>query len=299
MPSDETSRSCISSALDPDGKSDAKVASALKKAWTIRERIVKATQEQQKLQSEQSILQSASDQTRQTFKSLQRNTGVDDLRKQLSERLIQLDSRLAEVTKRAYALAGARDPLTKQETVKPGLSLNAYRAFTRLAAPFTPLLLGWRTRRGKEERERSSERYGLASAPRPNGFLVWFHAASVGELNAALPVIDAIAAERPDVRVLLTTATVTSAGLARARLPRGQYVSVHNLSGGVQQVDRTFQLYPVDDDLDGFAVPDLPDRASGQSLGGDMTDAGAGGNAAEPRVGDDGDVLAEIEVLER
>jgi 3-deoxy-D-manno-octulosonic-acid transferase len=144
---------------------------------------------------------------------------------------IGIERTLAEVTGRAYALAGASDPLNKQQTVKPGLSLNAYRAFTRLATPFTPLLLGWRTRRGKEEWERRSERYGRASAPRPKGFLVWFHAASVGELNAALPVIEAIAAERPDVRLLLTTATVTSAGLARARLPRGvvhQYVPFDN-----------------------------------------------------------------------
>jgi 3-deoxy-D-manno-octulosonic-acid transferase len=44
-------------------------------------------------------------------------------------------------------------------------------------------------------------------------------------------VIETIAAERPEVRVLLTTATVTSARLARARLPRGvlhQYVPLDN-----------------------------------------------------------------------
>ena len=138
---------------------------------------------------------------------------------------------LAEATARAYALAGASDPLTKQETIKPGLSLKAYRVLTRLAAPFAPLILAWRTRRGKEEPDRRPERYGLASAPRPPGFLAWFHAASVGEANAALPVIETIAAERPEIRMLLTTATVTSARLARARLPRGvlhQYVPLDN-----------------------------------------------------------------------
>jgi 3-deoxy-D-manno-octulosonic-acid transferase len=121
--------------------------------------------------------------------------------------------------------------LTKQEAVKPGLSLMAYRALTRLAAPFAPLILAWRMRRGKEEPGRRAERYGLSSAPRPPGFLAWFHAASVGEANAALPVIETIAAERPEVRMLLTTATVTSARLARARLPRGvlhQYVPLDN-----------------------------------------------------------------------
>jgi 3-deoxy-D-manno-octulosonic-acid transferase len=135
------------------------------------------------------------------------------------------------VAARAYALAGANDPVIKQEAIKPGLSLKAYRVFTRLAAPFAPLILAWRTRRGKEEPGRRPERYGLASAPRPPGFLAWFHAASVGEANAALPVIETIAAERPEVRMLLTTATVTSARLARARLPRGvlhQYVPLDN-----------------------------------------------------------------------
>lgn len=134
---------------------------------------------------------------------------------------------LAETTARAYALAGASDPLSQEQIAKPGLSLKAYRLATRLAAPIAPLLLAWRTRKGKEEADRRPERYGLASAPRPKGFLVWFHAASVGELNAAMPVIDAIAKSRPDIRILLTTATVTSARLARMRLPKSalhQYV---------------------------------------------------------------------------
>lgn len=146
---------------------------------------------------------------------------------------VAIESALAAVTERAYALAEGRDPLAKHRTAKPGLSLKAYRVLTRLAAPFAPLILAWRVRRGKEESDRRSERYGLASAPRPPGFLVWFHAASVGETNVALPVIEYIAAERPELRVLLTTATVTSARLARTRLPRGvlhQYVPFDNQS---------------------------------------------------------------------
>ena len=144
---------------------------------------------------------------------------------------VAIESALAEVTARAYALAGAKDPLTKQEAAKPGLSLKVYRVLTRLAAPFAPLILDWRTRRGKEEPDRRAERYGFASAPRPAGFLIWFHAASVGEAIAALPVIGTIASERPEIRMLLTTATVTSARLARARLPKGvlhQYIPLDN-----------------------------------------------------------------------
>lgn len=144
---------------------------------------------------------------------------------------VAIDSALAEAPARAYALAGARDPLTTHDAAKRGLWLYAYRALTRLATPFTPIILAWRTRRGKEERDRRPERYGLASTSRPAGFLAWFNAASVGEANAALPVIEAIAAERPEIRLLLTTATVTSARLARTRMPKGvlhQYVPLDN-----------------------------------------------------------------------
>jgi 3-deoxy-D-manno-octulosonic-acid transferase len=107
------------------------------------------------------------------------------------------------------------------------MALKTYRLATQLAAPIAPLLLAWRTQKGKEEPKRRPERYGNASAARPSGFLVWLHAASVGETNAALPVIDHIAQARPDIRLLLTTATVTSARHARARLPEGaihQYI---------------------------------------------------------------------------
>ena len=63
--------------------------------------------------------------------------------------------------------------------------------------------------------------------PRPAGALAWFHAASVGETNAVLPLMSALKERRPDLSILLTTGTVTSARLAAVRLPRGmihQYV---------------------------------------------------------------------------
>jgi 3-deoxy-D-manno-octulosonic-acid transferase len=66
---------------------------------------------------------------------------------------------------------------------------------------------------------RRGERYGQTSVPRPDGPLIWVHAASVGETNAVLPVIDRLLAEREDLSVLLTTGTLTSAAMAKRRLP--------------------------------------------------------------------------------
>jgi 3-deoxy-D-manno-octulosonic-acid transferase len=82
-----------------------------------------------------------------------------------------------------------------------------------------PLLLARRLKRGKEHRARLSERRGIAGAARPEGPLVWLHAASVGELAAVLPLIERICAR--GVAMLVTSGTVTSGGFAEQRLPRG------------------------------------------------------------------------------
>ena len=81
-----------------------------------------------------------------------------------------------------------------------------------------PLLLGLRERRGKEEPLRRNERLGQPRVKRPAGRLAWFHAASVGETNAILPLMSALAEQRPALSFLLTTGTVTSAKLAAQRL---------------------------------------------------------------------------------
>lgn len=99
------------------------------------------------------------------------------------------------------------------------LALRTYRAVMSLARPALWLVLRRRTERGKEDRLRRTERYGIAGMARPEGDLLWLHAASVGETNAVLPLIERLLAARRNLTVLLTTGTVTSAGLAAKRLP--------------------------------------------------------------------------------
>jgi 3-deoxy-D-manno-octulosonic-acid transferase len=101
------------------------------------------------------------------------------------------------------------------------LGLLAWRALGVAAEPFAPLLLSQRAARGKEDRARLNERLGTASLARPDGKLIWVHGASVGESLAALPLIEKLLEGGPDLRVLVTSGTVTSARMMNLRLPKG------------------------------------------------------------------------------
>lgn len=94
--------------------------------------------------------------------------------------------------------------------------LTAYRWTGAFAYPMIGGYVALRAAKGKEERGRRGERYGRASAERPEGPLVWVHAASVGETSAVIPMIERIISL--GISVVLTTGTVTSARLADERL---------------------------------------------------------------------------------
>ncbi|MBU0800916.1 MAG: 3-deoxy-D-manno-octulosonic acid transferase [Alphaproteobacteria bacterium] len=87
------------------------------------------------------------------------------------------------------------------------------------SGPFLRSLLARRARASKEDPARLPERMGTASLPRPAGKLVWLHAASVGEAQSALILLDALLERDPSLHVLVTTGTVNSATHMARRLP--------------------------------------------------------------------------------
>ena len=87
-----------------------------------------------------------------------------------------------------------------------------------IASPALRLLLRRRLRAGKELRDRLAERRGLDTTPRPDGRLIWLHAASVGETLSLLPLLQALCRLDPALHLLLTTGTVTAQVLARERI---------------------------------------------------------------------------------
>lgn len=94
--------------------------------------------------------------------------------------------------------------------------LTGYRWMGAAIYPILGPYLAIRATKGKEEHARRRERYGRSDVPRPDGPLIWVHAASVGETSAVIPLISLIAAK--GITVVLTTGTVTSAKLAAERL---------------------------------------------------------------------------------
>jgi 3-deoxy-D-manno-octulosonic-acid transferase len=106
------------------------------------------------------------------------------------------------------------------------------KCLSKAASLLAPVIRAWiiiRMRRGKEDQMRIGERFGAASLTRPDGILVWCHAASVGEMMSALTLLKVLRTQRPDITILLTTGTVSSARLASQRMSEGifhQFVPV-------------------------------------------------------------------------
>ena len=105
-----------------------------------------------------------------------------------------------------------------------GLARGAYSTLLWLLQPVYALRLVWRGRREPLYRERIGERFGFYAdadlATASNGW-VWVHAVSLGETRAAEALIDALRAERPKMRLLLTHGTATGFDAGRALLREG------------------------------------------------------------------------------
>ena len=91
------------------------------------------------------------------------------------------------------------------------MCIKIYQLITILFSPLIDIFMLIRLAMKKESKERFLERFGYAKIQRPEGKVIWFQCASVGESNSALPLIYKIIEKYEEkVTVLLTIGTVTS-----------------------------------------------------------------------------------------
>lgn len=94
--------------------------------------------------------------------------------------------------------------------------LSTYRWAGAASFPFVGGYMAWRASRGMEDNARRHERYGRATAARPDGPLIWMHAARDAETLTIVPLVGRLLSY--GMNIVLTTATVSSAELVAERL---------------------------------------------------------------------------------
>lgn len=102
---------------------------------------------------------------------------------------------------------------------RPTFVLRLYGALANLAAPFAYRKVAAKLTAANVAPARIRERTGHATAPRPAGPLVWFHAASVGESVSILALVTRMGRDDPALNFLITSGTATSAEIVASRMP--------------------------------------------------------------------------------
>ena len=85
-----------------------------------------------------------------------------------------------------------------------------YTFSTYLLYPFASFFLFIRRLKKKEHPDRYVEKLGKTNKARGKGFLLWCHAASVGETMSILPLIENFEKNEKINKILITTITLSS-----------------------------------------------------------------------------------------
>ncbi len=109
------------------------------------------------------------------------------------------------------------DPRGRNVANSLPMTLRFYRGLSSAMVPLAPALIKRRLKLGKEDPERIGERRGITRGTRPHGPVVWIHGASVGEVLASAALIERL--RGLNIRILLTSGTVTSAAIVAKRFP--------------------------------------------------------------------------------
>ena len=99
-----------------------------------------------------------------------------------------------------------------------------YKFFAYLFYPLSFVYLFFRKIKNKEHASRYKEKLSQINIPRKEGYLLWFHVASVGEAMSILPLIENFEKEKNINRILITTITLSSAEVLQKRFAQSDKI---------------------------------------------------------------------------
>ena len=100
--------------------------------------------------------------------------------------------------------------------------LIVYRILINLIFILSPIILIIRLLKKKEDIKRFKEKFCFFSKRRRNGKIVWFHGASVGELQSVVPIFEILEKNKKINQILVTSNTLSSAKIIeKLKLKKG------------------------------------------------------------------------------
>ena len=90
-----------------------------------------------------------------------------------------------------------------------------YRILINIIFFFSPFIIFYRIIKGKESPKRFHEKLGFFTKKRNKGKLIWFHGASVGEIQSIIPLIERFEKNKGIKQILITSNTVSSSIIIR------------------------------------------------------------------------------------
>jgi len=88
--------------------------------------------------------------------------------------------------------------------------LIVYKILINFVFFFSPIIIVFRIFKGKEDILRFKEKIGFFSKKKNKGKLIWFHGASVGEIQSIIPLIEKFEKNKKIKQILITSNTVSS-----------------------------------------------------------------------------------------
>ena len=85
-----------------------------------------------------------------------------------------------------------------------------YQLIVSILIILSPIIILFRVFKGKEDPKRFIEKFSFPTCKRNYGKLIWFHGASVGEIQSIIPLIKYYEKKQNIKQILITTSTLSS-----------------------------------------------------------------------------------------